>query len=168
MGEISLSAAIALDLTKRAAEQASSKLEAKFQFDFPGLIIKLVVFFLVSFAIAKIFEGIIFGNKVVNSLAALIGINLPSTLPEPIVNFFKDGINGFRYWDIIKGIATLLVLAEWWSWYNTEKAKGIKAPSALTNGVFFVIVLGLSLITFPELFQRIKEIRTMSQGVTNG
>ena len=163
-----MSAQIALDLTKRAAEQASSKLEQKFQFDFPGLIIKLVVFFLVSYAISKIFEGIIFGNKVINSLAKLIGINFPETLPEPLVNFFKDGINGFQYWDFIKAIATILVLVEWWSWYNTEKAKGIQAPSALTQGVFFVIVLGLSLITFPELFQRLKEIRTMSQGVVNG
>ena len=160
-----VAAKVAIDLTKRAADLASSQSQQRFNFDFPNLIVKLVVFFLVSYAIAKIFEGIIFGNKVVNSLALLIGINLPTTLPEPIVNFFKDGINGFQYWDFIKAIATLLVLAEWWTWYNTEKARGINNPSAVTNGVFFVIVLGLSLITFPELFQRIKEIRAMSQGV---
>ena len=160
-----LAAPIAIDLTKQAIDILSKKTESAFKYDFVALITKLVVFFLISYAIAKIFEGIIFGNRVINAITTLAGINLPSTLPEPIVNFFKDGINGFRYWDIIKALATLLVLAEWWSWYNTEKQKSDKIPSPLTNGVFFIIILGLSLITFPELFQRIKEIRTMMQGV---
>ena len=129
----------------------------------------IVVFFIVSYIIAKVFECIIFGNNVFIALAKLVGINVPDTLPENLVNFWKDGINGFRYWDIVKALATLLVLAEWFQWYNTEKAKDPKnIPSPLTNGVFFVIVSGLALITFPELFQRLKEIRTMTQGVNIG
>ena len=109
-------AAVGIDLTKQALDVLSKKAEQSLKFDFVALGTKLVVFFIVSYIIAKVFEGIIFGNNVFIALAKLVGVNVPDTLPENLVNFWKDGINGFRYWDIVKALANLLVLAEWFQW----------------------------------------------------
>ncbi len=42
----------------------------------------------------------------------------------------------------------------------------------MTMGVFMVLIGGMTLITFPEIFQRLKEIRSMSNTMpttdTNG
>ena len=132
-----------------------------FKYDFVSLILKLVVFFTVAYIINKIFEAIIFGQNTLSAFAGVFGINLPSTFPEPIVNFFQEGINGFRFWDVVKALATLLVIFEWFIWYESER-KVTATPSPMTQGVFAVIVAGLALITFPEIFQRLKEIRAMT------
>ncbi len=137
-----------------------------FTFDFPSLIVKLTVFYVVAYAVSKIFEAIIFGQNTLFNIAKLFGVNLPSTLPEPLVNFFQEGFKGIKYWDIVKVISILLVVMEWNNWNNTQKLAKIN-PSPMTQGVFFVIISGLILITVPELFQRFKELRAMNQTVIN-
>jgi len=157
-----------LGLSREIGKQISLESNLRFQYDFPGLIVKLTVFFLVAYAINKVFEAIIFGENTLKALLSLLGLNLPSTLPEPIVNFFQEGIKGFKYWDLVKIIATLLVIAEWYSW--NERTKGIGTlQEPFTHGVFAILVSGLILITIPEVWQRLKEIRAMNQTViTNG
>ena len=59
--------------------------------------------------------------------------------------------------------AILLVIFEATLWYDQQIKLGIKA-SPMTLGLFTVIIGGMTLITFPEIFQRLKEIRTMSNG----
>ncbi len=131
-----------------------------FSFDFPGLITKLIVFYLVAYAIAKVFEAIIFGNNVLKSILSLVGLNLPNTMPESVVNFFTDGFKGVKYWDIVKVLSILLVIMEWNNWNNTQKALKI-SPSPMTQGVFAVLITGLALITVPELVQRLRELKAM-------
>ena len=133
-----------------------------FSYDFVGLITKLVVFFLAAYIITKIFEAIIFTDTTVRSILATIGINLPTTFPEEIVNFFKDGFHGVKFWDIVKVLSILLVIMEWNNWQNTQKALKIN-PSPMTQGVFAIIIAGLTLVTIPELFLRLKELRVMNQ-----
>ena len=146
----------------RQGFKASQKLSSDaFTFDFPSLIVKLTVFYMVAYAVNKIFEAIIFGQNTLFGIAKLFGINLPATLPEPLVNFFQEGIKGVRYWDIVKVISILLVVMEWNNWNQTQKALKIN-PSPMTQGVFFVIISALILITVPELFQRFKELRAMN------
>ncbi len=53
---------------------------------------------------------------------------------------------------------------EWNNWNQTQKALRIN-PSPMTQGVFFVIISALILITVPELFQRFKELRAMNQTI---
>ncbi len=145
----------------RSGFKASQKLSSDaFTFDFPGLITKLIVFYLVAYAIAKVFEAIIFGNNVLKSILSLVGLNLPNTMPEAVVNFFTDGFKGVKYWDIVKVLSILLVIMEWNNWNNTQKALGI-APSPMTQGVFAVLITGLILITVPELVQRLRELKAM-------
>jgi len=154
-------AGITQKVVREGIKQGGLQSTEIFRFDFVNLILKLFIFFSVAWLINKIFEAIIFGENTLKTIAGLIGINLPNTLPENIVNFFQNGIQGFRYWDFIKIIATLLVIMEWFSWYEAEKAIN-KTPSAFTHGVFGVIVLGLTFISVPELFQRLKEIKAMN------
>ena len=148
---------------KQVASQISQQ---TFQFDFVNPIVKLVIFFTFSYAIAKIFEAIIFGQNTLIQFVALFGINLPQSLPEPIVQFFQEGIKGFRYWDFIKVFAILLVIMEAMNWFNDMKRAG-KIPSPITQGVFAVLIGGLILITVPEAVQRFKEIRNMSKGIAS-
>ena len=152
---------VAAKVGAKAKEKAGEISTDVFKYDFVNLIVKLVIFFVFSYVIAKIFEAIIFGQGLVVSFVALFGLKLPQSLPEPIVSFFQEGIKGFRYWDFIKVLAILLVIMEAANWHEQQKRLGIK-PSPLTLGVFAVLIGGLSLITIPELIQRSKEIRSMS------
>ncbi len=148
------------------AKEASAAISVDlFKYDFVNLITKLVIFFVFSYIVAKIFEAIIFGQGLVVSFVALFGLKLPQSLPEPIVNFFQEGIKGFRYWDFIKVLAILLVIMELTNWFEQQKKLGIK-PSPMTLGVFTVLIGGMTLITFPELIQRVKEIRSMSSNLS--
>ncbi len=55
------------------AKQASSAVSVDlFKYDFVNLITKLVIFFVFSYVVAKIFEAIIFGQGLVVSFAALL------------------------------------------------------------------------------------------------
>ncbi len=149
---------------QKAAKFISDKSEEKFKFDFLGLSEKLVIYFVFAYVISKIFEGIIFGQGLLLQFAALFGLKLPQSLPEPIVNFFKDGIKGFRYWDFVKIIAVLLVILELNNYLEQRKRLGEQA-SPMTIGVFVVLLTGLTLITFPEIWTRIKELRALNQGI---
>ncbi len=133
-----------------------------FSYDFVALTTKLVIFFLAAYIITKVFESIINLDSTLRAILLLAGINFPVLFPENIINFFRDGIKGFRFWDIVKLVAILLVVMEWANWNQTQKALKIE-PSPMTQGVFAVIITGLTLITVPELFQRLKELRTMNQ-----
>ncbi len=147
--------------------QEGAKLSADiFKYDFVNLITKLIIFFVGAYIVAKIFEGIIFSQGLVVSFSALFGLKLPQSLPEPIVQFFQEGIKGFRYWDFVKTLAILLVIMEFNNWLEEQKVRGIK-PSPMTMGVFGVLIGGMALITIPELFTRFKEIRQMSNNLTD-
>ena len=155
---------VASKVAGRAKDKASEISVDVFKYDFVNLIVKLVLFFAVSYIVAKIFEGIIFGQGLLVSFVAFFGLKIPQSLPESIVSFFQEGIRGFRFWDFIKVLAILLVILEASNWFDQQKKLGIK-PSPMTLGVFMVLIGGLTLITFPEIFQRLKEIRSMSNSI---
>jgi len=148
----------------QAGKATQKVLTDELGYDFIGLGIKISFFFVVAYLINKTFEAIIFGGNVLTQFMALFGIKSPSSLPEPLIRFFTDGINGFRFWDIVKILATLLVIMEMLNYIQNRKKLGLK-PSPLTLGVFSIIVIGISLLTIPELIQRFKEKRIMD-GIT--
>jgi len=128
-------------------------------YDFVGLITKLLVFFTISLIIAKVMEMIILSRGFFVSLANLIGFKIPSSelVPESLKKLFVDGYQGLKFWDFIKILAILLVVAEYMSFHKTTEQMGGKiAP--MTTGVFAVITLGLTVITIPELMQKIKKM----------
>ena len=155
---------IAAKGAQKAKQLAQQRGEEIFKYDFVGLTEKLAIYFVFAYLIAKIFEGIIFGQGLLLQFAALFGLKLPQSLPEPIVNFFRDGFKGFRYWDFVKIIAVFLVMLELNNYLEQRKRLG-EQPSPMTIGVFVVLLTGLTLITFPEIWTRIKELRAMNQTV---
>jgi len=167
---VATGAGVARELLK----QSSIESQARFQYDFPGLIIKLAIYFLITIIISKIFEAIIFIQSPIRAALGTIGINLPDSLPENVVNFFSDGVKigniQFKFWDIVKLLATLFVILEWFSWYQKSKdiapdTKGLNQP--FTHGIFGMIVAGLLLTTIPEMWTRVQEIKAMSASMTN-
>jgi len=159
MGEKSMSQLVAgavLSGGVKAGKAGQKFLHDELGYDFIGLGTKIVFFFVVAYFINKVFEAIIFGGNVLASFMALFGVKAPSSLPEQLIKFFTDGIGGFRFWDIVKVLATLLVIMEAFNYIENQKLKGLK-PSPLTLGVFSVIIIGLGLITVPEIIQRLKE-----------
>ena len=160
-------AIVAAKAAQLALQSGGEISENTFKYDFINLATKLVLFFVTAYALAKVFEAIIFGQGLIVSFVALFGLKLPQSLPEPIVSFFQEGIRGFRFWDLIKLLAIMLVILEWNNWYKTEKARGVANPSPLTTGVFAMIVGSMVLITIPELWVRFKEIRQMSSSLSD-
>jgi len=128
-------------------------------FDFAGLIIKLFLFFTVAFVINKIFEAIIFGQNLLFQLFNLFGVNTPNQLPEAVVKFMQEGFHGIKYWDLVKIVAIILVVLEW---YSLSQRRTL---TPTTQGLFLVIGSGLALFTIPELFQRLKEMQILSNPV---
>ena len=155
---------IAAKAAQKGAKLAAQKSEELFQFDFLALTQKLVIYFVFAYLIAKVFEGIIFGQGLLLQFAALFGLKLPQNLPEPIVNFFSNGIKGFKYWDFVKVIAIVLVLLEMNNYVEQRKRLN-EQPSPMTLGVFIILLTGLTLITFPEIWSRIRELRALSRDV---
>ena len=139
----------------QAGKQVSKEI---FGYDFVGLIVKLVVFYGVALVIAKVMEAIIFARGAFVILANTLGYNIPSAdqLPQSLKDLFgEQGVKGFKFWDIIKIVSILLVVAEFMRYVNTNKALGAKS-SPMTIGIFTLIIVALGLTTIPELIQRVK------------
>ena len=139
----------------QAGKQVSKEI---FGYDFVGLILKLVVFYGVSFIISKVMEAIIFSRGAFVILANTLGFNIPNVdqFPQSLKDLFGEtGIKGFKFWDIIKIVSILLVTAEFMRYVNTNKALGAKS-SPMTIGIFTLIIVALGLTTVPELIQRVK------------
>ena len=70
-----------------------------FQYDFVGLVTKLLVFLTLTFLFAKFMEATIYlrGGFVV--FAKLFGINIPSSdqIPEPLKRLFGEGYQAVSY-----------------------------------------------------------------------
>ena len=150
----------------RGLRKGSSQLSVDtFKFDFVNLGIKIVLFFTIAYAINKLFEAIISAQGFVIDFIAFFGLHLPQNIPEPVRNFFLDGLklgnHRISFWDIVKVLATLLVIVEMLNYLEEVKARG-KKPSSFTLGVFAIMISALALITFPEIISRVQEIRAMN------
>ena len=139
----------------QAGKQVSKEI---FGYDFVGLIVKLFVFYTVAFVFAKLMEAIIFARGAFVIIANTLGFNIPSAdqLPQSLKDLFGEtGVKGFKFWDIIKIVSILLVVAEFMRYVNTNKALGAKS-SPMTIGIFTLMIVALGLTTIPELIQRVK------------
>jgi len=72
------------------------------------------------------------------------------------------------FWQIIQIIAVLLVIVEAMQYSKKLKEKTIEHPNGqkpniTTLGVFSLLALGLSLITFPQIIQRVQEMRIVNK-----
>ncbi len=130
-------------------------------YDFVGLISRLAIFFLTGFLINSYFQATIQGGIWLNSLAGFFGLNFPTTLPEWTTKLFTTGFHNITFWQIVQVISVLIVVMEYMQYDRMLKEKQEK-PNITTGAVFAMIGLGLSLITFPQIVQKIQEMRVIN------
>ena len=130
-------------------------------YDFIGLISRLAIFFLTGFLINSYFQATIQGGIWLNSLAGFFGLNFPTTLPEWVTKLFTTGFHNITFWQIVQVIAVLIVVVEYMQYDRMLKQTNEK-PNVTTGAVFAMIGLGLSLITFPQIIQKVKEMRIIN------
>ena len=130
-------------------------------YDFVGLISRLAIFLLTGFLINSYFQATIQGGIWLNSLAGFFGLNFPTTLPEWTTKLFTTGFHNITFWQIVQTIAVLIVVVEYMQYDRMLKEKQEK-PNITTGAVFAMIGLGLSLITFPQIVQKIQEMRVIN------
>jgi hypothetical protein len=131
-------------------------------YDFVGLISRLAIFFLTGFLINSYFQATIQGGIWLNSLAGFFGLNFPTTLPEWTTKLFTTGFHNITFWQIVQVIAVLIVVMEYMQYDRMLKQTNEK-PNITTGAVFAIIGLGLSLITFPQIIQKVKEMRILNE-----
>jgi len=130
-------------------------------YDFIGLISRIGIFFITGFLINAYFQATIQGGIWLNSLAGFFGVKFPDTLPEWTVKLFSTGYHNITFWQIVQTIAVLIVVVEYMQYDRMLKEKQEK-PNVTTTAVFAMIGLGLSLITFPQIIQKVKEMRIIN------
>jgi len=130
-------------------------------YDFIGLISRLAIFFLTGFLINAYFQATIQGGIWLNSLAGFLGLNFPTTLPEWTTKLFTTGFHNITFWQIVQTIAVLIVVVEYMQYERMLKEKQEK-PNVTTTAVFAMIGIGLSLVTFPQIIQKVKEMRIIN------
>jgi len=130
-------------------------------YDFIGLISRLAIFFVTGFLINSYFQATIQGGIWLNSLAGFFGLNFPTTLPEWTTKLFTTGFHNITFWQIVQVISVLIVVMEYMQYDRMLKEKQEK-PNITTGAVFAMIGLGLSLITFPQIVQKIQEMRVIN------
>ena len=130
-------------------------------YDFIGLISRLAIFFLTGFLINSYFQATIQGGVWLNSLAGFFGVKFPDTLPEWTVKLFTTGYHNITFWQIVQIIGVLIVVVEYMQYDRMLKQNNEK-PNVTTMAVFSMIALGLSLITFPQIIQKIQEMRIVN------
>lgn len=129
-------------------------------YNFVDLMVKLIIFYTVALIISKIMELIIFAQSGLSTAASLFGIPLPSTVPNAVRKLFSEGYNvagmKFKFWDLIKLLAVVLVVMEMLRYMEFQKAAGMK-PEPMTVGVFVLIISAVAILSIPELYQMIKD-----------
>ncbi len=143
-----------------AAKAGKETLRVLAGYDFVGLVTRIVIFYLLALIIAKIFELMIFAGAGIRAASNVFGIPLPTHVPEVIRKLFDEGYQigslRIKWWDLIKILSVLLVTYEMILFMQNKKAMGEK-PSPTTIGIFVLIIAGLSVISFADLYQVFKE-----------
>ena len=146
---------------KRGLKESQKYSVSVLGYDFIGLVSRLSVFFIMAFLINSYFIATISGGIWLNSLGGFFNMKFPTTLPEWLTQLFTTGYKGFTFWNLVTTIAVLIVVVEAMQYDRMLKEKGQK-PNVTTLAVFGVIALGLSLITFPTIIQKLKERRILN------
>jgi len=82
-------------------------------------------------------------------------------LPDWTVKLFTTGYHNITFWQIVQIIGVLIVVVEYMQYDRMLKQNNEK-PNVTTMAVFAMIGLGLSLITFPQIVQKIQEMRIVN------
>ena len=131
-------------------------------YDFLGLVSRLAIFFITGFLINAYFQATIGGGVWLNTVANLFGMKFPTTLPQWVTQLFTTGYHNITFWQIVQVMAIIIVVVEYIQ-YDKKLKLDKEKPNPTTMAVFAMIAIGLSLITFPQMIQKIKEMRIIAK-----
>jgi len=146
---------------KRGLKASREYSVSELGYDFIGLISRLAIFFLTGFLINSYFRATISGGIWLNSLAGFFGVKFPDTLPDWTVKLFTTGYHNITFWQVVQIIGVLIVVVEYMQYDRLLKQTN-ERPNITTGAVFAMIGLGLSLITFPQIVQKFKEMKILN------
>ena len=149
------------EATKRGLKASREYSVSVLGYDFIGLISRLAIFFLTGFLINAYFHATISGGIWLNSLAGFFGLKFPASLPEWTTKLFTTGYHNITFWQIVQLIGVLIVIVEYMQYDRMLKQTNEK-PNTTTMAVFSIIALGLSLISVPQIVQKIQEMRVIN------
>ncbi len=131
-------------------------------YDFLGLVSRIIIFFITGFLINSYFTATISGGVWLNTAANIFGMKFPATLPQWVTQLFTTGYHNITFWQIVQVTAIIIVVIEYLQ-YDKKLKLDKKTPNPTTMGVFALIAIGLSLITFPQMINKIKEMRIVNE-----
>lgn len=149
-------------LAGKTVIKAKKLIEDQLGYDFFGLAIKIVVFFSAAWFLEQWLKYN--SNRPVSATIAAIFAGLGGAaffaLSQWLIDLItsKEEKSGIKYWDVIKIVATLLVMWEAYNYYNSRESLNMK-PSPFTLGVFGVIITVLGLMAVPDLLKKIQELQ---------
>ena len=148
-------ASLALGVAQMNKDELKSLSIREYGYDFVGLATKLIIYFALMLVFAKFMEAVILGKGFYKTLASLFGYNVPSStdFPKPLTDLFSEqGLKGFKFWDVVKVGAIIMVLFEFIKYIKQNP----NSKNALTIGLFVGIIAILGITTIPELLKRVK------------
>lgn len=148
-------------LAGKAIIKTKKLLEDQLGYDFFGLVIKIVVFFVAAWVLEQYvrWSGGDSNVKLATTFGAIGGVPL-FALSQWLLDLFrpKEIVQGWKYWDIVKITATLLVSWEAYNYYESRQSLNMK-PSPFTIGVFGAIISILGIMAVPDLLKKIQELQ---------
>ena len=150
----------------KGVKKAKSISVEMYGYDFVGLIMKLLVYFVVAYFVEKYiwWSQLKPINQILAGIFGAIG-GLPLFALSPtILKFFDNAeVNrGVKFWDIIKGGAVALVAWEAWNYHKNQEMMGGKA-SPMTLGIFALIGGLLGFMAVPDLLKKVQEMAVLNQ-----
>ena len=143
-------------LALKGVDVARSSLAKEFGYDFFGLAIKLVVYFIVAWFLDGYFKAVAGQQNIVGKIIGIIGGVGGAFAYGKLLDFFtKPEDQKVPYWTIVKTLAVFLVFLEAKNYYELNESNGVK-PSPVTLGVFASIIGFLTFITFPDVMSSLK------------
>ena len=130
-------------------------------YDFVGLTVKLVIYYLVALMFAKYLELVAGGANLLKNFLALLGFQVPLFVPQAVLDFWQNGYMGVKFWDVVKTISLALVFWEYSNYRRAQLQLG-REPSPVTEGIFWLLMGFIAMITFPELVQRLRDVVAMT------
>lgn len=161
-------AAMAIKLGSKGIDKAKNTSIELYGYDFVGLMMKIVVYFIVAYFVEKYIWWT--QQKPVNQLlsgifSAIGGLPLFALTPTILKYFDSSEVNrGIKFWDIVKAGAVGLVAWEAYNYYKTQENLGGKV-SPMTIGVFGLILSLLGFVAIPDILKKLQEKQILNTGV---
>lgn len=130
-------------------------------YDFVGLVAKIGLYYIAALLFSKYLELVAGGATLLRNFLALLGFQVPLFVPQPILDFWQNGYMGIKFWDVVKTISLALVFWEYSNYRRAQQQLG-REPSPMTEGIFWLLMGFIAMITFPELIQRLRDVVAMT------